>query len=142
MNKVLFPLLVALLLFPLSYAHGFSTKGEDCSKCHTLTKDEATEIVKKVNPALSVLDVKSVPVKSLWEITVSTGGQKVLAYIDFSKHYLITGEIIDLRGNKNLTRERLTEINKVDVSTIPLSDALVMGDKDAKYKIIVFDDPA
>jgi thiol:disulfide interchange protein DsbC len=141
MNKILFFLLVALTIFPAAYAHGFSTKGEDCSKCHTLTKDEATEIVKKFNPSLSVIDVQTVPVKALWEITVATGGQKVLAYVDFSKQYLITGEIIDLKGNKNLTRDRLAEINKVDVSSIPLDDALVMGDKDAKYKIIVFDDP-
>jgi protein-disulfide isomerase len=29
----------------------------------------------------------------------------------------------------------------VDVSKIPLDDAVVMGEKNAKYKIVVFSDP-
>lgn len=141
MNKTLFFLLAAFMLYPLSYAHGFSNMGENCSKCHTLAKDEATEILKNLNPDLKVLDIKSSPVKAMWEVTISAGGQKVLGYIDFSKHYLVTGEIIDIKDKKNLTRERMAEINKVDVSTIPLDDAIVMGDKSAPYKVIVFDDP-
>jgi len=141
LNKTIFFLLAAFMLFPLSYAHGFSTKGEDCAKCHTLTKDEATEILKTLNPDLKVLDIQSSPIKSLWEVTINAGGQKVLAYIDFSKHYLITGEILEPKEKKNLTRDRLAEINKVDVSTIPLDDAIVMGDKNATYKVIVFSDP-
>ena len=129
------------MLLPLSYAHGFSAKGEDCAKCHTLTKDEATALLKYLNPDLKVLDIQPSPVKAMWEVTINAGGQKVLGYIDFSKHYLITGEILDLKAKKNLTRERMAEINKVDVSTIPLDDAIVMGNKSAPYKVIVFDDP-
>lgn len=141
MNKTLFFLLAAFMLSPLSYAHGFSNMGEDCSKCHTLTKDEASTIVKTLNPGLSVLDIKVSPLKALWEVTIATGSQKVIGYIDFSKQYLLMGEMLDIKDKKNLTRERLAEINKVDVSTIPLDDALVMGDKNAPYKVIVFDDP-
>ena len=141
MNKTLFFLLAVVMLSPLSYAHGFSNMGEDCSKCHTLTKDEATAIVKALDPRLSVLDIKPSPVKSLWELTIATGGQKVIAYVDFSKHYLITGQILDTKAKKNLTSERQSEVNKVDVSTIPLDDAIVMGDKNAPFKVIVFDDP-
>jgi thiol:disulfide interchange protein DsbC len=129
------------MLSPLSYAHGFSTKGEDCAKCHNLTKEEATELLKNLNPDLKVLEVKSSPVKAIWEITINAGGQKVVGYIDFSKHYLVTGDIIDLKTKTNITRDRLTEINKVDVSTIPLDDAIVMGDKNAPHKVIVFSDP-
>ncbi len=129
------------MLFPLSYSYGFSNLGEDCSKCHTLTKAEANTIVKDLNPALSALDIKSSPLKSLWEITIDAGGQKLVAYLDFSKRYLLMGEMLDVKDKKNLTRERLAEINKVDVSTIPLDDAIVMGDKNAPYKVIVFSDP-
>ena len=141
LNKTLLFLLAAFMLSPLSYAHGFSNMGEDCSKCHTLTKDEATAIVKGLNPGLSILDIKPSPLKALWEITIATGGQKVVAYVDFSKRYLLMGEMLDIKEKKNLTRERLAEINKVDVSTIPLDDAIVMGDKNAPYKVIVFSDP-
>jgi len=141
MKRVLFSVCISILVLPSAYTFGFSTKGEDCAKCHVLTKDEATTIVKNFNPGLSVIDIKSAPVQGLWEVTVSTGGQKVLGYIDFSKQYFVKGEIIDIKNKVNLSRDRLTEINKVDVSSIPLDDALVLGDKNAEHKIIVFDDP-
>ncbi len=135
MNRIVFSLVAAFILFPTAYACGADTK------CETLTKDEATAIVRNLNPTVSVLDVRPGPVADLWEVTIATGGQKVLAYVDCSKRYLIMGEVIDIKQKKFLTRERMTEINKVDVSSIPLDDALVLGDKDAPHKIIVFDDP-
>ena len=141
MNKILLSLFVFFMLFPMAYAHGFSTKGEDCSKCHSLTKEEATTIVKTFDPNLTVLDVQSSPVKTMWEITIATDGQKVLAYIDFSKRYVLLGNMLDTKEKKNVTRERMTEINRVDFSTIPLDDAIVMGDKSATHKVIVFSDP-
>lgn len=141
MNKFLLPLLVVLVFFPFSYAHGFSKMGEDCSKCHTLTKEDAAAIVKNLNPAWSVIDVRPVPVKAMWEIDIATGAQKVPAYVDFSKRYILMGELIDLKEKKNLSRERYEELNKVDVSSIPLDDAIVMGDRNARYRVIVFSDP-
>ena len=51
------------------------------------------------------------------------------------------GALVDIKTKANLTQERFNEINKTDVSLIPLDDALVMGDKDAKNRIIVFTDP-
>jgi thiol:disulfide interchange protein DsbC len=49
--------------------------------------------------------------------------------------------LISIVDKKNLTQERLTELNKVDVSQIPLDDALVMGDQNARIRVIVFSDP-
>lgn len=141
MNKFLFFLLAALICLPFSNAHGFSKMGEDCSKCHKLTKEEATAIVKNMSPAWSIIDIKSSPVKSMWEIDIATGQQNVPAYLDFSKRYILMGELIDLKEKKNLSRERFEDLNRVDVSTIPLDDAIVMGDKNAPHKLIVFSDP-
>jgi len=42
---------------------------------------------------------------------------------------------------KNLTQERLEELRKIDVSQIPLNDALVLGDQKARIKVISFSDP-
>lgn len=135
MSKILFSLLVFFMLLPMTYARGADTK------CETLTKDEATAIVKSFNPGLSVIDVKTSPVEGMWEITVNTGAKKVVSYVDCSKRYVLFGELVDWKEKKNLTQERMSEINKVDVSSIPLDDALVMGDKNAPYKLIIFSDP-
>lgn len=141
MRKLLFFVVMAFVLLPVSYSYGFSEKGQDCSKCHTLTKDEAVTLMKDFGQEVKVLEVLTSPIKGMWEVDVEAGGKKGLVYIDFSKKYLVSGSIISLKDRTNVTQDRFTELTRVDVSQIPLDDALVMGEKDAKYKVVVFDDP-
>ncbi len=68
-------------------------------------------------------------------------GRKGLIYVDFAKKHFFTGSLISIGERKNLTQERLTELNRIDVSQIPLEDALVLGDPKAKIKVISFSDP-
>ena len=141
MRKLLFSVVMALLLLPVSYSYGFSEKGQDCSKCHTLSKDEAATLLKDIGQGVKVLEVLMSPIKGMWEVDIDAGGKKGLVYVDFSKKHLISGSIITIKERTNLTQDRFTELTKVDVSQIPLGDALVMGEKGAKYKVVVFDDP-
>lgn len=64
-----------------------------------------------------------------------------MIYVDFAKKHFLTGSLIDIGEKRNLTQERFTELNKVDVSQIPLNDALVLGNPDARIKVISFHDP-
>jgi hypothetical protein len=106
-----------------------------------ISKSEAQTLLKDLAPDLKVLEIRPAPVKELWEIAVQVGERKGLLYLDSSKKHFFQGAIIDLKTKANLTQDRMSELNKIDVSTIPLDDAIVMGDNKAKYKIIVFDDP-
>ncbi len=81
------------------------------------------------------------PSKGLWEIAIESKGRKGIAYLDFSKENLILGHIVKVKTKKNLTKERLSDLSRIDVSTIPLEDALVMGDENAENRVIIFDDP-
>jgi thiol:disulfide interchange protein DsbC len=67
--------------------------------------------------------------------------RKGLVYIDYSKKFIIAGNIFSSSSKQNLTQERLSFLNRVDPSKIDIKDALVLGKKGAKYKVIVFDDP-
>lgn len=134
-------IVLSLLFLPMSYVYGFSDKAEDCSKCHVLKNDEALNLLKDLIPSLKILEIRTGPFKGLWEVDLEGGGKRGLAYVDYSKKYVISGGIYDIKGRRNLTQERLTEINRINVAQIPLSDALIIGDKNAKHKIIVFDDP-
>jgi thiol:disulfide interchange protein DsbC len=116
-------------------------KAHDCAACHILKNDEAAVILKDVAPDLKILSVSQGPVKGLWEVFLQAGGHKAVVYIDYSKKNFFTGAIIEIKGKKNLTQEKFDELNKIDVSKIPLDGSLVMGDKNAKYKVIVFSDP-
>ncbi len=140
MAKKLIPFLFLFLALP-GYCFGFETRGQDCSKCHTLNKDDATNLLQTVFPGVKVLEVSISPAKGLWEVFSELSGRKGIVYVDFSKKYVFTGNLLSITEKKNVTQERFSELTKVDVSQIPLGNALVMGDPQAKSRIIVFDDP-
>jgi len=119
----------------------FAQGDQDCLKCHTLSNEQARKTLAEMIPDIKVLNIQASAVKGLWEIGIESGGRKGIVYLDFSGRHLLAGNLFSLETKTNLTQERLQEINKVDVSQIPLKDALVMGEKTAKYKVIVFDDP-
>ncbi len=120
--------------------YGFSEKG-DCQKCHTLTKDEALKILKDAIPDVKVLKIINSPLRGLWEVDFESQGRKGLVYIDYTKRFIFAGSIFEIATKQNLTQERFAELNRVDPSKIDLRDALVMGKRNAKYRVIVFTDP-
>ena len=132
----------ALSLAAAGPALGFAGTGsgnKPCTECHKLTQDEAKGILK--NLVEKVLSVEASEVQGLWVIDVESRGRKGPLYLDFSKKYLVSGNVIRLETMENLTQTRMTDLNRVDVSKIPLGDAVVIGKSSAKHKIVVFDDP-
>lgn len=122
------------------FASRFGSDG-DCAACHVLSAEEANSMIRSLNPEIKVLGVGMGPVDGVWEVVIEGRGKKGIAYIDFSKEHIITGSVIKLSTKENLTNLKLYDLSKIDTSIIPLEEAIVMGDRDAKYKAIVFDDP-
>jgi thiol:disulfide interchange protein DsbC len=141
MHKFTVCIIALLFIVPAKTALSFPTKNQDCSKCHTLKKEEADALLKIFNKDIKVLSVTRSKAKYLWEVSYESDGKKGIVYIDLPKKHLLSGTILDLQSKKNLTQEKLSEITRINVSQIPLKDALVIGDKQAKQKVIVFDDP-
>jgi len=117
----------------------------DCSKCHTLSNQEVKEILKKLNaPDAEITKVQDSPLRGLWEVSINNQGRPGLFYVDFSKAFVVSGSIIEVKSGKNKTAERITrlqESQRVDFSKIPLNQALVMGDPVSPKKVAVFTDP-
>jgi thiol:disulfide interchange protein DsbC len=139
--RLLFNCLLLFCLLPVSYSHSFEAKGQECSKCHTLHKEEARDLLKNIVPDVVILDVRISPVKGIWEVDIESRGRKTIVYVDFLKKHFFSGALVSIGEKKNLTQERFTELNKVDVSQIPLENALVMGDEKARIRVVVFTDP-
>jgi thiol:disulfide interchange protein DsbC len=133
--------LLLFCLFPPNPSFCFEEKGQDCSKCHTLSNDEARDLLKEAIPDVKIISVKLGPPKGFWEVYLEARGRKGLVYVDFDKNHFFGGPLFSIKERKNLTQERFAELNKVDVSQIPLNDALVMGDQKARIKVIFFSDP-
>jgi thiol:disulfide interchange protein DsbC len=111
--------------------------GSDCTSCHKLDIDEAGKLLRADRFKATVKSIRMSAVKGLWEVELETQkGQSTLVYIDFAKQFLVEGRFTELSKIG-----QPPELKKVDLSTIPLDDAIIMGDPAAKNKIIVFDDP-
>lgn len=82
-------------------------------------------------------EVRPSPMPGLWEVRI---GNEV-RYTDASGNYLIEGQLFDLKSKKNLTEERLTQLNRVDFASLPFNDALVWKSGTGKRRIAVFADP-
>jgi len=133
--------LMVFCLFSPNPSFCFEGKGQDCSKCHTLSNDEARDLLKEAIPDIKIVSVELAPPQGFWEVYLEAGGRKGLIYVDFAKKHFFVGSLISIKERKNLTQERFTELSKVDVSQIPLKDALVLGDQRARIKVISFSDP-
>lgn len=140
LKKIMFKssfILVFTLFFTLLYFQS-SVFGADKK---VLTKEEAIEVLRVLDPDIKVLSVEQAPVEGLWEVAIDSRGGKGMVYIDFAKKNILIGNILNIATKTNLTKKKFDEINRIDTSLIPLDDALVMGNPDAKHKVIVFDDP-
>jgi thiol:disulfide interchange protein DsbC len=149
MRKVIFimAIIIAAVLSRYEYSSAFAKGDKDCAKCHTLNAEQAKEALKELIPDVKILGIQSGPINGLWEVSMESGGKKGILYIDYSKNNIIAGNILGIKTKTNFTQIAYEKINpppppvKIDYSSIPLENSLVMGDKNAKHKIIVFDDP-
>ncbi len=137
-----FSLLFALLLVIPSTSQGFQSNGcgeGKCSDCHSLTVEEAKTILKDLVD--EVKEVRNSEVPGLWEVDVLRKGIAYVAYIDYSKKYLFSGNILRIPDRKNITRERLIKVRKIKEVKISLENTLVIGNRNAPRRVLVFTDP-
>jgi len=105
-----------------------------------LTKEEAANIVKEVvKKEFKILEVKEAPLEGFWEVVAEIGQEKMIVYTDKNLRFIIHGQILDRQTKKNTTLERLKELRKADVSSLPLENAIPMGE--GKRRLYVFTNP-
>jgi len=112
---------------------------KDCSECHKLTKEEAGKTLGKIVD--NVVNVAPGPFPGIWEVDVVQGGKTYPLYLDYSLKYLLNGQFIRLSDMANLTGLRYQDLNRVNVASIPVQDAIRVGSKAAKKTVIVLSDP-
>lgn len=136
--------LAVLLIMMASSVYAMSEGcGGACSKCHSLTLNEANKIIKRTGG--KVKNVKLSKVRGLFEFTFEKDGQQATGYLDFGKRYIITGPIFDTQTMKQVAEtpagKELKPVTKVDVRKIPLYNSIVMGNQMGRKRIFVFTDP-
>jgi thiol:disulfide interchange protein DsbC len=109
----------------------------------TFTLGHAQEATLRKNlaerlPTLPKIDeVSKTPMNGLFELRM---GSDVM-YSDAEGSFLIQGQLIDVRGKRNLTEERLEKLSSIAFDQLPLKNAFVQVRGDGKRKLAIFADP-
>ena len=87
---------------------------------------------------LSVISTAATPMAGVYEVVVS-GNQ--IVYVDKTAQYLLSGDLVDIKQQKNLTSERQQELNKIDFNALPLDKAIKEVRGKGTMQVVVFSDP-
>jgi len=120
--------------------HGSS----DCASCHKLSLKDATELLKGIG--VTVDSVKQAPVKGFFELLVEKDGNKGLLFLDFAKKDIIQGTIFNLMTLKPIASHPIDQlqpkqVTTIDTKTIPIENAIIIGNPKGTKKLYVFTDP-
>lgn len=95
--------------------------------------------LKERMPQIQPIDeVKRTPMPGLFEIRVD--GNEIY-YTDAAGNFLMQGQLIDTRTQRNLTDERLQKITSIEFKTLPIKDAITIVRGNGERKLAVFADP-
>ena len=146
-HQFLFAAVAALLITLASSvpSPGFGTGaagcGADCSACHSMSRNEAAAVLKELDAGATVESVAPAPVRGLYQVVVKKGADTGIVYLDFSGKFLISGRIIDTGHKKDVTAGALDDLRHIDPATLPLKDALILGNEKGARCLYVFTDP-
>jgi thiol:disulfide interchange protein DsbC len=97
--------------------------------------DPRAQIASKI-PGTRAEDLRPTPISGIYELTRGTE----IAYVTTDGKYAISGDLIDLAANDNLTETRRRDMRAKLIGAIPENQMLVFGPRDPKYTVTVFTD--
>lgn len=125
----------------LSHAFGEGGCGEgQCADCHFIDVKETRDILKDLVNEVHAVDFSEVPGLYIVDAT-GKNGKRGMLYMDFSKKYVVAGNFISISDKSSVSSREMTRLRRVDLTTIPLDNSLILGDPGAPKKVILFTDP-
>ena len=101
-------------------------------------QDQIAKTLAERIPQLQQVDeIKPTPMKGLYEVRIGTD----IFYSNASGDYLIQGELIDTRAQRNLTEDRINQLTAIDFKKLPLADAIKIVRGNGERQLAVFEDP-
>lgn len=83
-------------------------------------------------------ELRRTPVAGIWEVRI---GNDLIYVDDKGQHAFVEGHLVDMRSNRNLTRERVDELLTIDFRELPLNIAMKQVIGNGKRAMAVFEDP-
>ena len=144
LKKLCIAAVLTIVAASSSYAMAKEGCGGECASCHTMTPQEATGLIKKIGG--TVTSVRQSPARGLYEMLIERDGRKGVLFMDYGKKHLIQGAVFDLENLEQVIahKDELPQPKPpkpVDVKTIPVTHAVIMGNPKGIKKLYVFTDP-
>lgn len=81
------------------------------------------------------------PVPGIFEVRFQTREGPQIVYTDAQGSHVFTGNLIDMRSERNLTEERLQKLSAIDFGSLPLDLAVKVQRGNGKRVLAMFTDP-
>ncbi|WP_454003923.1 DsbC family protein [Alcaligenes sp. Marseille-Q7550] len=88
-------------------------------------------------PGVQVDAIRATPYPNLLEVQV--GG--TLLYTDEQASFVLQGALLDSKTRVDLTEQRMQELNKISLDSLPLDKAIKLVKGDGSRRMVVFEDP-
>ena len=85
--------------------------------------------------------VQPTPMAGIFEVRFQTPDGPKIVYTDAQGNYLLTGRLIDLRNDRDLTEERLQKLTAIEFGSLPLDLAVKVQRGNGRRVLAMFSDP-
>lgn len=91
-------------------------------------------------PGTKVTEVNKSAVRGLYEVVMDGRQGPMVAYADEKGSYILVGDMLDVKSERNLTRERMDKLTAVKFDSLPLENAVKIVKGNGKRRLAVFSD--
>ncbi len=102
---------------------------------------EIRQAVQTLAPGAKVNSIVKSGLPGIMEVTLDGAQGPMVVYADDKGDYLLAGDLLDVKGRRNLTKERMDKLTEVKWDSLPLQQAIKVVRGDGKRKLAVFSDP-
>ncbi|HEX2140233.1 MAG TPA: disulfide isomerase DsbC N-terminal domain-containing protein, partial [Woeseiaceae bacterium] len=98
-------------------------------------------IEEKSGGAGGIESIRKAPWGDLYEVVLRGPDGPIVYYVDGAASVIIAGQAIDAKSGRNLTRERMHELSRIEWASLPFGSAITTIRGNGRRKIAVFSDP-
>jgi thiol:disulfide interchange protein DsbC len=130
----------ALAVEPAAKAHKVSTRAD---KAENRTEGASEADIRKaleqvIDTPGAIESVHKTSYGNFYEAVLANGD---IVYVDPTGTFLISGTLIDMKAKKNITSARINELQRIDFSDLPLTNAIKQVRGNGKRVLVTFEDP-
>ena len=98
-------------------------------------------IEEKSGGAGGIESIRKAPWGDMYEVVLRGPDGPIVYYVDGAASVIIAGQAIDAKSGRNLTRERMQELSRIEWKSLPFDSAITTVRGNGRRKISVFSDP-